>query len=350
MSRKVPFISFIIPVYNAERYISDTLNSIIKQDDGDIEIICVDDGSQDSSGTLLDQAACEYPFITVIHQQNGGITVARNAGLQAASGEWICFVDNDDIVADKAVETIHATAEDDCDLVYYRFRRFSTRLPEQEVFRIGQTRYFIGDEVRKLQSDCINRFCDNHPLIGHDTQPTPWAKIYKRAFLEEHGLRFRDEVKHEEDIVFNFELLSYVTKAKDVDNTLYYYRWSTGSESHRFRPRIFEDVQHTLVAYEDIARNRYPDRPDIQELVAYRALWELAYCVYLGPMHTSNPASYRNRKRQFIRLLSYEPFAQAITTLNTLRFEPRQSLLLTLTKFKQFWLLNILGKIVGRLR
>lgn len=350
MNKSRFFISFVIPVYNSERYLTSTLNSIVKQDDGTIEVICIDDGSQDSSGAILDDFAKRYPFITVRHQQNGGITVARNAGLKLASGQWICFVDNDDIIADDAVATIHSTAEDDCDLVYYRFKRFSTSLPEESGASLGAIRYFIKDDIKKLQSDCINRFNDNHPLVPHDTQPTPWAKIYRHDFLSDHDLHFRDDVKHEEDIVFNLELLSYVSKAKDVEYDLYYYRWSTGSESHRFRPNIFDDTKHTLAAYEEIARSNYPQRQDIQKLVAYRALWELAYCVYLGPMHESNPATYVERKRQFWKLLEYKPFADALATLNTCKFEPRQSLLLTLTKFHQFWLLNLLGKIVGCIR
>lgn len=345
-----PFISFVMPVYNAEHDLPATLHSIIAQDDGRIEIVCVDDGSRDSSGKILDEAAQQHSCITVIHQENQGITAARNAGLAAATGTWICFVDNDDIVAQDAVSVIHQTAQSDCDIVYYNFQRFSEALPDQSGNHLGESHIVSGADITHLQSDCINRFRDNTPLIPHSVLPTPWAKIYRRDFLTDNNLRFRNEVTHEEDIVFNFEVLSHVTAAKIVDYTLYYYRWSVYSESHRYRPHIFDSCKTTLATYRDIIARCYPNRPDIAELYEYRVLWELQYCVFLGPMHEHNPHNYRERKQEFRALRDYPPFAKACDTLNTHRFERRQALLATLIKYRCFLLLFLMGKVIGRIR
>lgn len=345
-----PFISFIIPVYNAQHDLPATLSSILQQDDGTIEVICIDDGSSDKSGIILDAYAREHPCMVVQHQHNQGITAARNAGLSNARGTWVCFVDNDDILAKTAVSVIHDTAENDCDIIYYGFQRFSSPLPEQHTTAIGGKTILESKDISKLQSDCINRFHGNKPHISHSILPTPWAKIYRRDFLCQHHLLFRNDVTHEEDIVFNFEVLSYVHRVKIVDFTLYYYRWSTSSESHRYRPRIFQSSLTTLNAYRDIIKRRYPQRQDIIELYRYRVLWELQYCVFLGPMHEKNPASYKQRKRQFDILRDYPLFAESCNTLHMCKFEPRQSLLALLIKYRQFWLLNLLGKIVGKIR
>ena len=346
----MPFISFIMPVYNAEKDLPATLSSIINQYDGDCELICVNDGSKDSSGDILAEAAAKYPFIKVFTQENQGITAARNAALSHATGEWLCFIDNDDILAKDAVKVIRQTAEPDCDIVYYQFERFKTSMPDQHDNVLGESRYIESDDILKLQSDCINRFNDNVPLVPHTVLPTPWAKIYRRSFLESHNLRFRNEVKHEEDVVFNFEVLSYASKAKVVDYVLYYYRWSVNSESHRYRPYIFENTKVTLAAYQDIVRRRYPSREDIKMLYQYRVLWELQYCVFLGPMHMHNPGSYAERKAQFQHLFDYQPYADVFRHVSTTKFEPRQSLLATLIKYRQFWLLNLLGKVASKVR
>ena len=347
---KKPFLSFLMPVYNAEKDLPAALDSIVSQNDGTIEIICVNDGSKDSSGEILQEYAHRYPFIKVINQENQGITSAHDNALSRAQGKWICFVDNDDIIAHDAVDIVHKQADDTCDIVYFQYSKFTTNLPDESSNAIGDVRYFEGNDISKLQSDCINRFRGNTPLIPHTVLPTPWAKIYSREFLTKYNLEFRREVTHEEDVIFNFEVLSHVTRAKAVDYVLYYYRWSVQSESHRYRPHIFESAKKTLAAYRDIIQRCYPNRNDIAELYKYRVMWELQYCVYLGPMHRLNPASYSKRHRQFNTLLKSEPFRGILDQVKTTRFEPKQALLSTLIKYRQFWLLNLIGKIVDKAR
>lgn len=347
-----PLVSFLIPVYNAEQQLPHTLDSIVSQNDGFIEIICVNDGSRDGSGKILADYASRYPFIHVITQTNQGITCARNAALAQAQGEWVCFIDNDDILAEDAVTVFHETVEDDLDVVYYDYEKFTTELPDQTGNKLGDSFYIEGESLKKLQSDCINRFRDNVPLISHKTMPTPWAKIYRRAFLEEHGLRFRPEVKHEEDIVFNFELLSYCHKAKKTEYISYYYRWSVNSESHRYRPNLVNDTDKTLAAYGQIIETRYPDRADMQMLYAYRVLWELLYCVVLGPIHPKNKEPYKVRKQQFRALLNRPAFAKVLRDrgIKTTRFELKQSVLATLIRLRWFFVLDKLGSVIGKAR
>ena len=131
------FVSFLIPVYNAERDLPKALDSIVQQDDGTIEIICVNDGSKDGSGKVLEEYSQRYPFIHVFTQENQGITCARNAALAQATGEWLCFVDNDDIVAEHAVKVFHQTAEPDLDIVYYDYEKFITDMRTRAAIRLA---------------------------------------------------------------------------------------------------------------------------------------------------------------------------------------------------------------------
>ncbi|MFT8356973.1 glycosyltransferase family 2 protein [Bifidobacterium aquikefiri] len=342
-------ISFIIPVYNAENYLRQTLDSIVKQDDGNIEIICVNDGSTDNSFEMLESYSQQYACIHVISQRNSGITVARNVGLRQAQGDWICFIDDDDILAQGAVNLIENKADPTCQIVYFQYSPFSTDSPNQQDNDVKGIQYFTEVQIRHIQADCINRFRSNKPVIPHSVLPTPWAKIYRHEFLQNFGFHFRDEVTHEEDVVFNFELLSKVRKAMQIDSILYYYRWSISSESHRYRPQILSSVNKTLDAYKEIIQQDYPQRKDIAELYRYRVLWELLYCIYLGPMHAQNPHSYSQRKLEFINLLNGPRFKGIFSSVSTLRFEWPQATLSTLIKYRQFWLLNLLGKLKRRI-
>ena len=113
-------ISIIVPVYNSEKYLPETAQSILKQSFSDFELILVDDGSKDGSGKICDQLAAKDTRIKVIHKTNGGICSARNAGLKEAAGEYIAFCDNDDIYLPGLVEYNYALAKKyDADVVRY---------------------------------------------------------------------------------------------------------------------------------------------------------------------------------------------------------------------------------------
>ena len=108
--RNRPEISVIVPVYRVEKYLNDCIDSILAQTFTDFELILVDDGSPDGCPALCDVAAAKDSRIRVIHQKNRGLSGARNAGLDAAEGEWIAFVDSDDMLLPQALEKAHSTA------------------------------------------------------------------------------------------------------------------------------------------------------------------------------------------------------------------------------------------------
>ena len=346
------FVSFLIPVYDAAHVLAATLESLVQQDDGHIEIVCVDDGSTDGSSAILADYASRHRYITVVTQCNKGIAAARDTALAKARGEWICFVDGDDIVARKAVQVFRRTASSEADIVYYDYAAFTGSTPEQNMEQDCAITWYSGDALKKLQSDCINRFANNTPLISHKVLPTPWAKLYRREFLAFHSLQFRPEVKHEEDVVFNFEVLGCCAKAERVNYTAYYYRWSIASDSHRYRPNLVDDAEVTLTVYRDIIDRRYRQRQDIHALYRYRVLWELLYCVILGPMHPLNTATYSQRKQQFEQLVNDSLFTSVVNdkSVKTTRFELKQSVLATLIRWRWFWLLNAIRGIIGRAR
>lgn len=107
--KSIPFISFIVPCYNVESYITTCVDSIVGQNFQNIEIVLVDDGSSDNTGTICDEYAEKDNRIHVIHQKNQGVSIARNVGLEVAKGEWIWFVDSDDYIKEYSLKILSDT-------------------------------------------------------------------------------------------------------------------------------------------------------------------------------------------------------------------------------------------------
>lgn len=112
MIRTSPLISVIIPVYNAEKTLAKCIESVLRQDVTQFELILVDDGSKDSSGDICNRYAAKDSRVRVIHKENGGVSSARNRGLEVASGEWITFVDSDDSIGENFFHDVEAAHED----------------------------------------------------------------------------------------------------------------------------------------------------------------------------------------------------------------------------------------------
>lgn len=159
-------ISIIVPVYNVERYIERCVESICQQTYTNTEIILVDDGSTDSSGKICDEIAVKDPRIRVIHQQNSGLSAARNAGLAVAKGEYIAFVDSDDYIAQEMYSVMIENMEKyDLDIIgCTSFRDKGGKISGKD--GDGAIRIMEHDEMIELALD--------------DYDVAAWDKVYKK--------------------------------------------------------------------------------------------------------------------------------------------------------------------------
>lgn len=338
-------LSFIIPVYNSEKYVEKCVNSIISQSKNEFEIILVDDGSKDNSGMICDNISKNDPRVKVIHQENKGICGARDTGIRAASGEWLCFVDNDDIVASDAVDFIFSSMDDSCDIIYFGFDEFSKEenILEKEIEL--KERVFKDKEIEKLQWDCLCRYSDNKPLINYRLLTTPWGKIYKHDFLTNNNLMFIEDMKREEDVSFNLMCLACTKKVKYIEKIIYHYRIFIESESHSYKTNIINEAMQALDIYRGILDDKYTGRDDIEELYRYRVLWELLYCVVLDSAHLHNPKSYKERKKDFKDLLNIEVFNKAIKECDISRLSFQHKILARFIKSRSYFLVYSLSKL-----
>ncbi len=215
--------SIIVPVYNVEKYLPKCLDSLINQNFSDYEIIIVDDGSTDGSGKIADAYAekCSS-LISVIHQKNSGPAIARNTGIDKAKGEYLCFIDSDDWVADNFLTRLDEELnKNDLDILIFN------------AHMILENGKIIGN---LFNSEEKFRFVDNRILITD--QPTVWNKIYKKSLFTETGVRFPEHMLHE-DLATIPKLAIYAQRVASINDCLYYYLQRKTSIMHNLTPDKF---------------------------------------------------------------------------------------------------------------
>ena len=347
-----PLITFIIPVYKALPWLERSLSSILnaeKKAPLPIEILICDDASPDDTGRLVDRLAESDPRIIPLHnEKNGSVCYSRNRCLDLAKGKWICFVDQDDVLDENAFEVFAKTLDEESQIIYYGFEDFYDGSPiEMGDGNSGTTRVYTGEGIKKLQWDCLCRYKDSKPLISYRLLPVPWGKLYRRDFLNEYGVRFREGLHREEDIGFNLTALAHCTRVKSCPYPLYHYRRSLDTQSHTYRPEIRRETDETLAWYREIIAEHYPDDPRMEELYRFRKLWGTLYNVALGCGHADNPKPYRERKQDFRALFGSGTLdaKKALDPKMIRRLDPLHRILATLTRRKMFGAIWLLGKL-----
>lgn len=217
-----PVISVIIPVYNVEPYLRQALDSVVNQTWRNLQVILVDDGSPDNCGAICDEYATSDNRITVIHKENGGVSSARNAGMNAASGDWIYFMDSDDWLELNTFELALASAEKTgADMVFFAIDYVETKHHyKRSVLRhIDETKEGVWNNLKDIQtfltfcaggvSSCIIRFDRIKNMIKFD----PNLRAY-------------------EDMIFREDCYPYIHSFSYIPNVCYHYRKTPGSATN----------------------------------------------------------------------------------------------------------------------
>ena len=223
----MPKVSVIIPVYNSEKYLSECLDSVVNQTLKDIEIICVNDGSKDSSLRILEEYASKDNRVKIINQENKGAGLARNSGLEIAQGEYLSLLDSDDIFEHDMLEILYKKAkEKDTDILICRSKEFYEKTKKYK-----DLDYSIREEYLP-KKDVFN--CNDIPkYIMNFAVGWAWDKLYKSDFVKNYGLNFPN-LHNTEDAVFVFPSLIYAEKISIIQNSFITHRkTSTSLENSR---------------------------------------------------------------------------------------------------------------------
>lgn len=224
--------SVIVPVYNAEKTLRRCVESVIKQPFSDYELILINDGSLDKSGEMCADFASRFSQVKYIDKENGGVSSARNAGLEAASGKYILFLDSDDFVADNYFEALNEmTEKNDCDMYM-----FSCRLSggENEEIRLDKNAVYKGENYFNELSRAVKDRRINPPV----------QKVFLKDITEKIHLRFSNEIYIGEDQLFCLTYALYAESLCTLDKILYNVSLENGDSLSRKRR---DDLKEQLI-------------------------------------------------------------------------------------------------------
>lgn len=224
--QKETLVSVVVPVYNAEKYLNRCVDSILAQTYQNFELILVDDGSPDNCGAICDDYASKDSRITVIHQENSGVSRARNAGIECASGEFLFFVDSDDWLENNHIENLLPIGDED--LVY------------------GGRKFYVNNQYKDVLSIPSVVVLRQEWMTGYDTIHSRGLTLtfisgcYDMQLIRDHNLRFDTELDISEDGIFNLEYMKYCHKIRYADVSTYCYDDgddTSTSLSHKYQPK-----------------------------------------------------------------------------------------------------------------
>lgn len=262
-------VSIIIPIYNVEKYLDRCMESLLNQTLKDIEIIMVDDGSPDNCPKMCDDYAKQDSRVKVIHKKNAGLGLARNSGLEVATGEYVAFVDSDDFTDVDAYRSLYENAQKrNADVVYAGFLMQHSDNTESECFVLDKE--WKGKEINTFLKSLIYDSLPDKETIWMSV----WNAIYKRKVIENNNIRFLSEREYlSEDVVFHTMLLPLCRKVVCIPKTFYHYCYNGASLTHcNFK---FEKIACNFRLYEKLVE--IIQKYDLKELEETIALFFINY-------------------------------------------------------------------------
>lgn len=334
-------VSIIIPVYNVEKYLPKCLDSVLGQTYADLEIICVDDGTPDRSAAVILSYAEKDGRIKLISQKNQGLSGARNTGIKSATGEYIVFLDGDDWLDPKTVETAVSTAEkNNADVVMWSYvREFSDRSDEKKIFE--SDKIFDESGCRELHRRMAGLYGDETADPSNaDSLVTAWGKLYRADIIKENGLEFVDtKLIGTEDALFNLQCFGFVRSAAFINRPFNHYRKDNDiSLTRSYKSRLFSQWNELYDRMESyIKENNLSE--DFSAALNNRICFSM---IGLGLTEMLNPDGHTARIKNIRKFLSTPRYKNAYKKLDMRYLPAHWRLFFTLCKRKMAVLVYIL--------
>ena len=222
--RETPKVTIVVTAYNVEKYIEKCLQSVEKQTYTNYEVFVVDDGSSDRTGMLAEEFCKGKDNYQYVRQENAGVSVARNNGIDRATGAFIMFVDGDDYLDTIAVQEYVMTIDDDTDILCSCCHAFTDNSTYDDHF-FDRTYYMQSiDEKERLFMQLMNGNYGKPNGKGSTAVGVPWGKLYRRCFLNQYAIRFDPELRRMQDNMFNMYAFYHAHKVIYYDKAFYNYR------------------------------------------------------------------------------------------------------------------------------
>lgn len=311
-------VSIIVPVYNVEQYLPKCLDSIVNQTYENIEIICVNDGSPDNSAEILSSYAERDSRIKIVTKENGGLSSARNAGVKVATGEYIVFVDSDDWIDVRTIETAVNVAENEgFDMVMWGYtREYKSRSIEKHifngdrVFNKDDTRFYVHRRMAGLIKEELAE------PENADSLATAWGKLYNTEKIRDNKLEFVDtKIIGTEDVLFNINYFGFVDNCKFINQPFNHYRKDNETSLTRsYKASLFNQwtTLYTMM-FDYIKKNPVCCSEDFEEALYNRICLSM---IGLGLNEYCRDAKFMERAAKISEILHSPMYREAYKRLD----------------------------------
>lgn len=329
-------VSVIVPVYNAEKYLPQCLDSLLKQTYTNIEVILIDDGSTDKSLAICQSYANKDNRIMIHSIENSGVSTARNLGIDCATGEYITFVDSDDWAEPNMLECVVNNIEQtESDLVIWSYFKNYYNNEIKLSLLPGGDQVFEEDKDILYLKTIYGRYSEGEVTEGVSVGTT-WCKLYRTDFIKERGLKFNPSLTRAQDTIFSIYAFSYAKRISYFDENLYHYRISNSSTTSG--TRFISDTHSPFDLLLDEYRDFMIKNSDSKKLeVSFNArtiqvlLWHIEHYYF----HERYPKGLLNKRREIVSLIQSEPYKNALLNVDK-RLLPRKEKVMSLLFKRKF--------------
>ncbi len=332
----MPKLSIIIPVYNTEKYVEECISSVLSQTSDDFELIVVDDGSCDRSVETVAKLINGKANCKLLKNNHKGVCGARNSGIDIASGDYICFVDSDDVLFPDYVESIVKASEIyNSDVIYfyalYGTDKNRTRAEVKDLYTVltKEDTAYLSAAALYHTPEVDNKDGKYHPISSFSA----WMQVYKASLYKENNIRYAEGIKRSEDGLLNLEILNYAESGVIIKKPLYIYRTDNVSATRSYisdLTKVF-DLRDSCV--KAVIERLYSDRAErYTQNYLSSLIYQIRVIAENQIFNDKNPQSKAEKMSEFEVLLSKPDYKQAIDVCSNYYLAPEDRSFLELLR------------------
>lgn len=339
-------VSVIVPVYNVEKFIDKCVQSIIDQTMTDIEVVLVDDGSTDNSLARCKRWAKNDARVKAYHQENQGVSVARNLGIEKSTGEYIAFIDSDDWIEPNYLEVLYnAASKKKADI---SICGFYFDYPDEVVARghFEKDMEFNGrDEISQIQIQILAKNMSKIKNNSGDRIGAPWCKLFNASFIKENNLSFVPNLKRSQDVVFNLYALEQANKIVYTNQPLYHYLINPDSVCVKFSKSILTNVNAYLKEIGKFIAKYHKADAVFRDAYNTKVCTSVYKCMFQYFFDENYPGTKADMKRELDAYLDQEVFKKGLKNVKYQNLDKTEKVFVFFLKRRMYGVLLFLVKM-----
>ena len=341
-----PFLSIIVPVYKIEEtYLRNCLDSLANQGREDYQVILVDDGSPDHCGEICEEYASGNPLFKVIHQENQGVSVARNNGIELVDTQWMTFVDPDDWIESDFVTTLYELKEKNADIAMFNYYQEFERKTIENHLPIKDG-YLTDDwmDIMRISTFHVPKINGRYYQYEYGVL---WNKLYRTDLIIKNHIRFIPEARKGQDALFNTVAYQYAKSIYYTCKVLYHYRYLQASVTNRFNENIVYYNEISFAEQERILRKFHLSE---KYWIAYYSHVLTRFYSYfrLYYFNPKNHMKWKEKKRAINGLIKKEPYIIALKKYDKDVLSLTQNIFIFFLKKRMYFVIWLLVKSYQR--